>query len=210
VGRRLPFSHRRLDYLVVANPRKEEIGALPAVIERFPPEAVFWAGSREASASATALLEALSREQVQVTEAVPGHSFDLGGGAQFQVQACGKTGCVFLLGWENFRAVLPVGMNFAEMESLHNGRSIGPVSALLLADHGYAPANPPEWIANLRPQVMLLSLAEGDPEGLLSPETLAAVAGYPLLRTDVNGWIELSTDGEQMWVEAERKFRAAR
>jgi hypothetical protein len=28
--------------------------------------------------------------------------------------------------------------------------------------------------------------------------------GYTLLRTDRNGWIELSTDGEQMWVEVER------
>jgi competence protein ComEC len=37
LGRRLPFSHRRLDYLVVANPREAEVRSLPAVIERFPP-----------------------------------------------------------------------------------------------------------------------------------------------------------------------------
>jgi hypothetical protein len=29
--------------------------------------------------------------------------------------------------------------------------------------------------------------------------------GYAVLRTDRNGWIELSTDGEQMWVEVERR-----
>ena len=28
--------------------------------------------------------------------------------------------------------------------------------------------------------------------------------GYTLLRTDRNGWIQLSTDGEQLWVEVER------
>jgi len=38
-----------------------------------------------------------------------------------------------------------------------------------------------------------------------NPETLEAVEGYTLLRTDQNGWIELSTDGEQMWVEVEKK-----
>jgi hypothetical protein len=37
------------------------------------------------------------------------------------------------------------------------------------------------------------------------PETLEAVQGYTLLRTDRNGWIELSTDGEQLWVEVERR-----
>ena len=29
------------------------------------------------------------------------------------------------------------------------------MTALLLAEQGYAPANPPEWIANLHPQVVL-------------------------------------------------------
>ena len=37
-----------------------------------------------------------------------------------------------------------------------------------------------------------------------SPETLEAVAGYTLLRTDQNGWIELSSDGQQLWVEVEK------
>jgi competence protein ComEC len=210
LGRRLPFAHRRLDYLVVAHPRQEEIRALPTVTERFPPGAVLWAGNREASTSATALLDSLSQAQVPVTEAVPGQFLDLGGGARLQVLACGKSGGVFLLEWGNFRAVLPIGANFAELEALQNGRAIGSVSVLLLADHGYAPINPPEWIANLRPQVALLSVAARDGEGLPSPETLAALEGYTLLRTDQNGWIHLSTDGERMWVEVERSFRAAR
>jgi hypothetical protein len=53
--------------------------------------------------------------------------------------------------------------------------------------------------------VVLLSVAAGDREGRPNPETLEAVEGYNLLRTDRNGWIELTTDGEQMWVEVERK-----
>jgi beta-lactamase superfamily II metal-dependent hydrolase len=49
-----------------------------------------------------------------------------------------------------------------------------------------------------------LSIASGDAFKLPSEETEQAVARYPLLRTDQNGWIELSTDGEQMWVEVDR------
>ena len=76
---------------------------------------------------------------------------------------------------------------------------------MLLADSGYAPSNPPEWIANLRPQVVLLSVSAADRQGIPAPETLALLQGYTLLRTDRNGWIELSTDGKQMWVEVEKK-----
>lgn len=35
-------------------------------------------------------------------------------------------------------------------------------------------------------------------------KVLDALKGYMPLRTDQNGWIELTTDGEQMWVEAAR------
>ncbi len=91
-----------------------------------------------------------------------------------------------------------------DLESLEYGKAVGNVSALLLGDSGYAPINPPEWIDALRPQVVLLSVSAADKDGLPSPETLALLQGYTLLRTDRNGWIELSTDGEQMWVEAAR------
>jgi beta-lactamase superfamily II metal-dependent hydrolase len=51
----------------------------------------------------------------------------------------------------------------------------------------------------------LLSVAAGDPDGLPDLATLDALKGYNLLRTDRNGWIELTTDGNQMWVEVERQ-----
>lgn len=42
-------------------------------------------------------------------------------------------------------------------------------------------------------------------EILPAPQTLAAVVGYELLRTGQNSWIASSTDGERLWVEAEKK-----
>lgn len=75
---------------------------------------------------------------------------------------------------------------------------------LLLVDCGYGLANPLEWIDNLQPQLVLLSVAAGDALDLPSPETLEVLQGYSLLRTDLSWWIHLSTDGEQMWVEVER------
>jgi beta-lactamase superfamily II metal-dependent hydrolase len=35
-------------------------------------------------------------------------------------------------------------------------------------------------------------------------EVLDLVKDYDLLRTDRNGWIDVATDGSQMWVNAER------
>ena len=51
----------------------------------------------------------------------------------------------------------------------------------------------------------LLSVNAGNRRGLPDAETLQVLAGYTVLRTDRNGWIEISTDGQRMWVEVERK-----
>ena len=69
----------------------------------------------------------------------------------------------------------------------------------------HAPLNPPDFISFLHPQLALLSVAPADKTGLPSPETIDALEGYNLLRTDQNGWIELTTDGSRKWVEVERK-----
>jgi hypothetical protein len=40
-------------------------------------------------------------------------------------------------------------------------------------------------------------------DGLSVREFLDAVDGYPVLRTDQHGWIEITTDGEQKWISTE-------
>ena len=54
-------------------------------------------------------------------------------------------------------------------------------------------------------RLALLSVAAGDALGRPDEETLDALEGYQFLRTDVTGRIEISTDGERLWVEMERK-----
>ncbi len=74
-----------------------------------------------------------------------------------------------------------------------------------MADGGYAPVNTRAWIERWNPRLALLSVTAGDDLGRPDEETLQALEGYQLLRTDLNGWIEVSTDGEKLWVEVERK-----
>jgi len=114
-------------------------------------------------------------------------------------------GAVLLVEWQGFRALLPVGMNLDTLAELENGKKIGPVTMLLLADSGFAQVNPPEWIAALRPRLAILSVASGDPDGLPDPSVLDELTGTTLLRTDRNGWIEVSTDGVRVWVDVENK-----
>jgi len=96
-------------------------------------------------------------------------------------------------------------MSFDALDELQYGKSVGPVTVLSLADSGYAASNPEEWIVNLQPELVVLSVSAADKNGMPDGEVLDILKDYSLLRTDLNGWIEVSTNGSQMWVNVERK-----
>jgi competence protein ComEC len=204
LGRRLSPFDRRLDWLVVASPQEQQVAALPRNLVRYPAAAVLWAGNPEASYSAGQLSLWLADNAIPVTQAFTGAALDLGQGATLKVSRVSPRGAVLLVEWQGFRALLPVGMNFDTLAELDNGKKIGSVSLLLLADSGFAQVNPPEWLSALQPRLAILSVAADDPDGLPEPSVLDALAGTTLLRTDRNGWIEVSTDGAGMWVEVEK------
>ncbi len=103
-----------------------------------------------------------------------------------------------------YPTLLPLRTNLEDLAPEYS-KTVGNTSALLLACAGSAALNPPEWIANLQPQTMLISVSAADRQSMPAPETLELLQGYTVLRIDRNGWIELTTDGERMWVEVERR-----
>ncbi len=201
LGERLPPFERELDWLIVASPQEEDLAALPRTLERFSPAQVLWSGNREASYASRALDKFISTNGIPISLAEAGQTLELGQGATLQIQAVGARGSVILIEWDSFRALLPIGMDF---DSLAETQNLGTMSLLLLPDSGYAPLNPPEWIAALDPQLAILSVAADDRDGLPHDSTLRTLEDYPLLRTDLDGWLHISTDGTQMWVEKEK------
>ena len=140
-----------------------------------------------------------------MTETKPGQTLDLGDGATIKVLTSGPRGAILLVEWEKFRALLPIGMSFEALDELRAGAEVGPVSLLSLADSGYALSNPPEWINNLNPGLVVLNVSAADESGMPDGEVLETIKDYQLLRTDQNGWVEVTTNGEEMWVNVERQ-----
>jgi beta-lactamase superfamily II metal-dependent hydrolase len=205
LGPRLSVFDRRIDWLVVASTQEQQVAALPRILDRFPVGNVLWSGNLDASFSAEDLDRWLADSSTPVIPAYAGAELDLGDGARLTVRMVSARGAVLLVEWQGFRLLLPVGINFDTLTPLESAKAIGPVTALLLADSGYAPSNPPEWIRALHPQLVILSVAAGDPDGLPAQSVLDSLSGITLLRTDRVGWIDVSTDGVGLWVDVEKK-----
>jgi len=208
LGRRQSIVNRNLDLLIIASAKKEDLAGLPHAVENFPPQWMLWAIQPDSSAASRQLTKDLSTQSITTSTAIPGQRLDLGRGAALEILSLGgKQGATFLLTWGAFRALLPTswvasgtaltpdpGANWHE-----------PVNVLLMPGSGAVSLNPPGWIASLHPQVILLSVPAQNRSSLPDAEALQAAQGFQILRTDQNGWIEITTDGRQMWVTEEKK-----
>lgn len=204
LGRRMPFYEKNLDWLVVASADENDLAALPRVVERYPPEKVLQSGNFQASFSAQALEKYFALNEIPVHRAEAGQRLDMGADMSIEVLAANGRGSVLLVQYKKFRALLPLGVDADTYQLLEDEKALDKVDVLLLADSGYAASNPPEALKKLNPQLIILSVEAGDPNGLPNRELLEEFAGYSLLRTDLNGWITVSTDGEEMRVDVER------
>src|SRR5581483_583879 len=178
--------------------------ALPRILPRYPPKNVLLGANQQASFSSRAVMEWLAGKSVPVTQAEEGQVLDLGKGATLKVLNISSRGSTLLIEWNGFRALLPIGENLETLTQLENGNAVGEVNVLSLAQSGYAQLSPSDWIENLNPDLVVLSVDAGDKNGLPDKETLDSLKGRSLLRTDLNGWVEIMTNGKQMWVQVER------
>ena len=129
---------------------------------------------------------------------------DLGQGSTLELIAGDDHGSVLQLVHGRWRAVLAQSAGPPLVAQLIESGELSEVQVLVLPDGGFVGVNPPAWLDALRPQLALISVEAGNRRGLPSPVVLDHLAGTTVLRTDVNGWIRVSTDGESMWTEAER------
>ena len=202
LGTRLPLLGRSVDWVVIAGSRDDQLSGISGVIERFPVGGALLAAP-PGSYAYQALLDALTEAGTPVIPAVVGSRLDLGQGAVLEVSAMGQRGALLAVSYGHAMVLLAPGGDMATWEDWQVVPA-GKADAVLLTDGGNANANPLSAIREKRPWAILFSVQAGNVRGLPSQETLRAFEGTTILRTDLHGWIELTTDGSRLWVETER------
>lgn len=204
LGRKLPPFERDLDLLLVVSPLAQDLDALAGNLPRFVPERVIWLGDPSLCWEAENLRSSLDEYRIPLIFGEEGQRLVFSDNLRIKFLSISPRGGSLLVEYENFRAILPFGITNEIRAGFQDGRDIGEVSVLLLADNGYQSSNPSAWIENLHPQLVLLSVGIKDSQGLPNRGLIDRLEGYSLLRTDQHGSIHLSTDGEKLWIRVER------
>ena len=227
IGANLPFFARRIDLVVLTHPHQDHVAGLVDVLDRFRIGAILQAGIGYENPSFERLLADADRTATPIIIARAGQRIALDATTDVTVlypsaaEAAAPLpdgdinngSVVLLLTHEGFTALL-TGDAEAPVEGALLARGAIPeVDVLKVGHHGSTSSTTPGLLDAAQPTVALISDGTGNEYGHPAPETLAALAARPglaVFRTDLDGDIEVETDGITYRVHTTRGWDAAR
>jgi hypothetical protein len=190
--RELAFG-QELDWLLLAGSQREQIGALITGLDRVSPQTLAFAAGGE---QVEVVRQQAASAGIATTELRAGDILDLGSKSSLKVLSLSSSGAVLLIEWEEFSALLPVGLDRDLIEG--SDLSLPPVDLLLLADGGNPALSPPEWLAALSPQIIWVAS-----EDELDAPTQFLVQDFRVLPSHHYGWLKMTTDGHDIWLSSQ-------
>jgi len=216
LGRETSFWDKGLDLVVLTHPEEDHLNGLVTVLERYDVERVLASPMETDSAAYDAWRQAAEREGAPYYEAAPGEWFDLGRGARLEVlgpptdliqegdDKLNNNSVVLRLTWGGVSFLLTGDLEKAGEEALLDQGEELRSTVLKVAHHGSADATSDALLAAVHPAVAVISVGADNWYGQPSPQVLERLGDSLVYRTDLNGRVKLSTDGERLWVEVER------
>jgi competence protein ComEC len=203
LDRRLSIFHRSLDWVVVTDTSEEAIGGIAELADRYAIGGLLVAADPQGAAY-SALVDTVQADGTTIGYAADGMRFDLGRGVRLGILDLGAPGFALLLESPSARWLLAPGAGSGWTSSLPIEVRTRALTGLLLPGAADASRSPADQVMALRPWVMLASVGDGAARGLPSTSLIEAFAGHNFLRTDRDGWIEITLADDEMRVETGR------
>jgi competence protein ComEC len=201
--------------VVNTHPDDDHLAGLLAVLERYQVGQVILPDVGTDTPLYAAWQKALAGEGAAVTQARAGMRLALGDGVEVEVLHPGAVPAGELLNDHSVVLRLTDGrVSFllagdieadVEQELVESG-SLLAATVLKVPHHGSITSSSLSWLAAVKPQVAVISVGADNRFGHPAAEVLRRYveAGIPVLRTDQVGSVEFVTDGERLWVQAEK------
>ncbi|MEX0710597.1 MAG: ComEC/Rec2 family competence protein, partial [Chloroflexota bacterium] len=221
LGEHLPWWQRRIDVMILTHPHEDHVAGLLAALQRYNVGLILEAGRDVPSptyARFRELARAEPRGRVVVARAEQRLKIDAATTLTILYPAADdvtqmlpdsnihNANVVALLHTGGFSALF-TGDAEARVEELLAGRGLlQPIDVLKVGHHGSNTSSGATLLRATRPQVALISLAAGNDYGhphQVTLDHLGAIPGLRLHRTDLEGSIEVISDGRRFAVHSD-------
>lgn len=223
IGANLAFHVRRIDLLVLSHPHQDHVAGLVEVLARHRVGAVIEARIGFDNPSYLRLLADASAAGIPVVLARAGHEIALDPSTTLAILYPGEedaraplpdgdinnASVVVEVRHGGFRALLTGDAEAPVEAALVSRGTLRPVDVLKVGHHGSHSSSTPEFLAAVDPTLAIISAGVDNEYGHPAAETLAALAGRVILRTDRDGDVEVATNGHTFAVRTDAGWTAA-
>lgn len=211
---------RSVDLMVLTHAHADHIGGADDVVKGFEVKRVVDPLEDHDSTMYAKLMGEVEQRGIPVLEARQGRRIKMGGGVELEMLAPPQphlsgtrsdpnaNSVVLRLTYGSISILFTGDAEHETEEVLLKGAAERPLESTVLkvAHHGSRYASSEEFLAQVKPQLALISVGEGNTYKHPAPETLERLSKHTahVYRTDLHGTIRLLTDGRRITLIPER------
>ncbi|MBA4179304.1 MAG: DNA internalization-related competence protein ComEC/Rec2 [Anaerolinea sp.] len=206
LGAVLPHWQRRIDVVIVTHPQEDHIGGVPGLLRRYDVRAEWDTGATNMTMAASLYTQRAGRRRT--VQAGDGFTID---GVRFEVlwpppdyetKQLNDRSVVLRVTYGEVSMLLTGDFEAAAQLAL---MARGDVSAdVLKVPHHGSKTSSAAFLKAVDPALAVISVGDKNRFGHPAEETLEALSGTRLLRTDQDGRVTVTTDGKRIRVSTER------
>jgi competence protein ComEC len=216
LGEELPFWDRKLDMVILTHPDEDHLAGLVTVLERYDVKEVVTNSQTIDTDTYAAWEQEIEEKGIPCHTARSGEWVDLGEGATLQFlwppddgfvtesDDTNDSSVVVKLAWGRASFLLTGDLEAAGENALLESGVDLQATALKVAHHGSAYSTSESLLKAVQPRVAVISVGADNIFGHPSPATLKRLDDTIVYRTDQQGEVDFSTDGDRLWISTER------
>jgi len=207
LGQYLPYSDRKIEYVILSHPHSDHVGGLVEVLKRYQVDKVIMSGALHSAPDYLEFLQLIKEKNIPVTLIEQPQDLDISNldfrfwepakslnGAK--LENINNSSLVFQMIYGSSTALF---MGDFENEEELVSSSVGVKSDLLkVGHHGSQNANSKNFLSLVSPQFAVISVGKNNSYGLPDYKTIYYLAqlGAQVFRTDEVGDVKLLSDGK--------------